>query len=120
MIYILQVSCEEDVSGGLAKIKEVFGRLDICVNCAGILLRTAISSESDIMSIYKRIFEVNVFGTVNVIRFATSLMSENAPDEEGQRGIIINTASISGTDGNGFYSAYSSSKAAVRIQRGIL
>lgn len=59
------------------------------------------------------IWQVNVAGTFNVIRLAVGLIGENKPNEDGQRGVIVNTASIAAYDGQIGQTAYAASKAAI-------
>lgn len=56
---------------------------------------------------------VNTVGTFNVIRLAAGLMGENQPNEDGQRGVIVNTASVAAFDGQMGQAAYSASKGAI-------
>jgi len=62
---------------------------------------------------FAKIIEVNTIGTFNVIRLSVGLMIENSPNQNGQRGVIVNTASISAFDGSIGKAAYSASKGAV-------
>jgi NAD(P)-dependent dehydrogenase (short-subunit alcohol dehydrogenase family) len=89
------------------------------VNCAGIgwAART-IGKDGEYASAhplgdYRRIIEVNLVGTFNVSRIAATAMSHNAPDEDGARGAIVNTASVAAEDGQIGQAAYSSSKGGV-------
>lgn len=59
------------------------------------------------------IFQVNSIGTFNVIRLSVGLIGENEPNEDGERGVIINTASVAAFDGQVGQAAYSASKAAI-------
>src|SRR5262249_39394250 len=60
-----------------------------------------------------RVIQINLIGTFNVIRLAAALMIDNAPNDEGERGVIINTASVAAFDGQIGQPAYAASKAAV-------
>jgi len=59
------------------------------------------------------IFQVNSVGTFNVIRLSVGLIGENEPNEDGERGVIINTASVAAFDGQVGQAAYSASKGAI-------
>jgi len=59
------------------------------------------------------IFQVNTVGTFNVIRLSVGLIGENEPNEDGERGVIINTASVAAFDGQVGQAAYSASKGAI-------
>ena len=89
------------------------------VNCAGIGWATRTvgkdgeySSAHD-LGTYRKVIEVNLIGTFDCIRIAATAMSRNEPDPDGQRGAIVNTASVAATDGQIGQAAYSSSKGGV-------
>jgi NAD(P)-dependent dehydrogenase (short-subunit alcohol dehydrogenase family) len=65
------------------------------------------------LDFYKRVVGINLIGTYNVIRLAVEKMNGNTPNEEGERGVIINTASVAAFDGQIGQPAYASSKAGV-------
>lgn len=62
---------------------------------------------------FSKVINVNTVGTFNVIRLAVGLIGENVPDQNGQRGVVINTASIAGYEGQMGQAAYAASKAAI-------
>jgi NAD(P)-dependent dehydrogenase (short-subunit alcohol dehydrogenase family) len=89
------------------------------VNCAGIGWATRTigkdgrySSAHD-LGAYRKVIEVNLIGTFDCIRIAATAMSQNEPDENGQRGAIVNTASVAAEDGQIGQAAYSSSKGGI-------
>jgi NAD(P)-dependent dehydrogenase (short-subunit alcohol dehydrogenase family) len=95
------------------------GPLWSLVNCAGVgwAARTIgkdgqYSSAHD-LDLYKKVIEINLIGTFNCIRLAATAMSQNEPDDDGQRGAIVNTASVAAEDGQIGQAAYSSSKGGV-------
>ena len=65
------------------------------------------------LSFFQNVININLVGTFNVMRMAASVMSSQAPDEQGQRGVIINTASIAAYEGQIGQTAYSASKAGI-------
>ena len=65
------------------------------------------------MEDFQRVLNINTVGTFNVIRLSAGLMGQNEPNKDGQRGVIINTASVAAFDGQIGQAAYSASKAAV-------
>src|SRR5437899_10463245 len=73
-----------------------FGGLHILINCAGIGEAARVVGKAGPMPLdrFKRVIDVNLVGTFNAIRLAAATMSANSPSEEGERGVIINTASI--------------------------
>lgn len=113
----LDVTSENDITQALNTAKEKFGRLDVAVNCAGIAVAFKVFNFNKKLphrlEDFQRTMNVNTVGTFNVIRLSASLIGENTPDEGGQRGVIINTASIAAFDGQMGQAAYSASKAAI-------
>lgn len=113
----MQVTSEADVSKALQATKEKFGRLDVSVNCAG----TAVAFKTynfnkklpHKLEDFARVLTVNTIGTFNVIRLSAGLMGDNEPNQDGQRGVIVNTASVAAYDGQIGQAAYAASKAAV-------
>ncbi len=97
------------------KIKEAFGTIHVVVNCAGIGGSVKIVGKEGIMPVesFNRTIQVNLVGTFNVIRATASTLMDNRANEEGERGVYINTSSIAATDGQVGQSAYSSSKGGI-------
>ncbi|XP_049884786.1 3-hydroxyacyl-CoA dehydrogenase type-2 [Pectinophora gossypiella] len=113
----VNVTSEEDVKKALQATQDKFGRLDVAVNCAGIATaaRTYNFKKEQPFDIkaFQKTVEVNLIGTFNVIRLAAGMIGKNAPDGDGQRGVIINTASVAAFDGQIGQAAYAASKAGV-------
>lgn len=113
----LDVTSEKDVTEALEIAKSKFGRLDVVVNCAGISVAFKIYNFNKNLPIeledFSRVMTVNTIGTFNVIRLSSGLMGQNEPNEDGQRGVIINTSSTAAYDGQIGQSAFAASKAAV-------
>jgi len=110
------VTSDTGVEAAIADVMERFGRIDICVNCAGIGGIGAIATPEGPQDLagFRRIIDVNLIGTMNLTRFAAHHMLANAgdgPDQE--RGVILNTASIASFEGQQGMGAYAASKAAV-------
>lgn len=111
------VTSETDVSAALDAAKSSFGRLDVAVSCAG----TAVAFKTfnfnkklpHRLDDFARVLTVNTVGTFNVIRLSAGLIGENEPNADGQRGVIVNTASVAAYDGQIGQAAYAASKAAV-------
>lgn len=107
----------DDVSAALDTICEKFNRLDVTVNAAGIACAHKIyNANKDIphyIDTFENVLKVNVTGTFNVVRLSVQLMYKNEPDKDGQRGVVINTASIAAFDGQMGQVAYSASKGAI-------
>lgn len=110
------VTSEENVQAGIEQTVQKFGKLNVAVNCAGVgaAMRT-ISKDGTPMAldVFKMVITVNLIGTFNVIRLAASAMAKNDPGDSGERGVIINTASVAAYDGQIGQAAYSASKGGV-------
>uniref|UniRef100_A0A1B0D6R7 Uncharacterized protein n=1 Tax=Phlebotomus papatasi TaxID=29031 RepID=A0A1B0D6R7_PHLPP len=113
----VDVTSEGDVTKALGVAKEKFGRLDVAVNCAGtaVAFKTFNFNKKVAHKLedFARVLTVNTVGTFNVIRLSAGLMGENEPNADGQRGVIVNTASVAAYDGQIGQAAYSASKGAV-------
>ncbi|XP_015119549.1 3-hydroxyacyl-CoA dehydrogenase type-2 [Diachasma alloeum] len=111
------VTSEKDVMEALKLTKEKFGKLNVLINCAGIIGGEPFYDfdidQPHSIDGWNKYFEVNTFGTFNVIRLAMAMMKENEPDKDKQRGVIINIGSIAGYGISDGYLAYGASKAAV-------
>ncbi|MEP7293886.1 MAG: 3-hydroxyacyl-CoA dehydrogenase [Chloroflexota bacterium] len=109
------VTSEEEVSAAINAIHERFGSLQILVNCAGIsmALRTTSKNGPHPLDVFETVIRINLLGTFNMIRLAASSMARNEPNEEGERGVIVNTASVAAYDGQIGQAAYSASKGGI-------
>ncbi len=105
----------EPVQAAVDAAAEADGGLRISVCCAGIgwAQRTASKQGPHDLEIFHNVIKVNLIGTFNLLRLACTTMSENEPDEEGERGVCINTASIAAWDGQIGQVAYAASKGGV-------
>lgn len=92
-----------------------FGALHILVNCAGIGLaeRTITRDGPHSLEGFARVVQVNLVGTFNALRLAAWVMAQNEPNEEGERGVIVNTASVAAFEGQVGQVAYAASKGGV-------
>ena len=104
---------ETDVTdeGAVRERVAACGELHGVVNCAGIGGGARVTKFD--LAVFRRVIEVNLIGTFAVLRYAAERMAQNEPDEEGQRGVIVNTASNAAFDGQIGQAAYSASKAGV-------
>ncbi len=111
------VTSESDVSEAIKLAQTKFGNLNVLVNCAGIGVATKVYSEKNkkphSLDEFQRVINVNLVGTFNVIRLACGAFNANEPDIDGQRGVIINTASVAAFDGQTGQAAYSASKGGI-------
>jgi len=109
------VTKSEDIQNVLTQVQERFGRLHIVVNCAGVATAERVIGRQGPLPLerFERVIQVNLIGTFNVIRLAAGLMMQNTPNAEGERGVIINTASVAAFEGQIGQPAYTASKAGV-------
>lgn len=112
---ITDVTNEESVQAAIAKSLAAFGGINVVINCAGVGDPAKLLSKKGPMplSFFNRVVQINLVGTFNVIRLAVEQMVKNAPNEGGEKGVIINTASAAAFDGQIGQPAYSASKAGV-------
>src|SRR5262245_36781153 len=90
------------VQAALGRAVDAFGRIDLCVNAAGIVSAARLigrDGELFPLDLFKRTIEVNLIGTFDVMRQAAEVMVRNEPGESGERGLIVNVASIAAFEG---------------------
>lgn len=109
------VTNEASVENAIQTAFDRFGGLQGVVNCAGILVakKTVGRGGAHDLASFTRVINVNLIGTFNVIRLAAAAMSQNDPTSDGERGVLINTASVAAYDGQIGQAAYSASKGGV-------
>lgn len=111
------VTDDEAVQGAVAQVAQSCGAMHIVVNCAGVGTPTKIySKKKGLMRFdsFNRVVQINLIGTMNVIRHTAEQMMGNEPtNADGEKGVVINTASVAAFDGQVGQAAYSASKAAV-------
>lgn len=115
IFYPVDVVQEKEMDEVVEKIRVAFGTIHVVVNCAGIGGSVKIVGKEGGMPVesFNRTIQVNLVGTFNVIRATASTLMDNRGNEEGERGVYINTSSIAATDGQVGQSAYSSSKGGI-------
>jgi NAD(P)-dependent dehydrogenase (short-subunit alcohol dehydrogenase family) len=108
------VTAPHDVSAAL-EMAATLGQLRIVVNCAGIgpAARTYGKNGPFPLELFTKVITVNLIGTFNVIRLAAALMAQGEPNANGERGVIVTTASVAAFDGQIGQAAYSASKGGV-------
>jgi NAD(P)-dependent dehydrogenase (short-subunit alcohol dehydrogenase family) len=111
----VDVTDEASVEAGLEQVASAFGALHVCVNCAGVAdaAKTVSRGKAFVLALFEKVIRINLIGSFNVMRLAALRMSENAPDENGERGVIVNTASAAAFDGQVGQAAYAASKAGI-------
>jgi NAD(P)-dependent dehydrogenase (short-subunit alcohol dehydrogenase family) len=109
------VADEASVNAAVASARQAMGRVNLCVSCAGILGAGRVLGKEGPMpgEIFIRTIMVNLVGTFLLTKAAAAAMQENTPNEEGERGVIVNTASVAAYEGQIGQVAYSASKGGV-------
>jgi NAD(P)-dependent dehydrogenase (short-subunit alcohol dehydrogenase family) len=109
------VTREDSVKAAIALAMDKMGKINAAINCAGVgtAEKTLGREGPHSLDHYNRVIGINLVGTFNVARLAAAEMARNAPTEDGQRGVIVNTASVAAFDGQKGQVAYASSKAGI-------
>jgi len=109
------VTSEDDIQRALEYSVFEFGGLNTLINCAGvgIAMRTTSSRGPHPLEAFETVIRINLIGAFNVIRLASTVMAENRPTESGERGVIVNTASVAAYEGQIGQAAYSASKGGI-------
>ncbi|KGM88631.1 Short-chain alcohol dehydrogenase of unknown specificity [Roseovarius mucosus DSM 17069] len=109
------VTDEASVAAAIAAATSAMGRITAVVNCAGIATGAKVLGRDGPhpLDLFRRTLDINLVGSFNVARLAAAEMAKNAPDADGARGVIINTASIAAFDGQKGQAAYAASKGGI-------
>jgi NAD(P)-dependent dehydrogenase (short-subunit alcohol dehydrogenase family) len=109
------VTSEADVQRAVDTAVQSFGGVHGAVNAAGIGVAERVLGKEGPQPLanFTRVIHINLIGTFNVIRLAAASMSKNEPNEAGERGVIVNTASVAAFDGQIGQAAYSASKGGI-------
>lgn len=110
------VTNEEDAEQKLEKLATEWGNPEVLINCAGIAPAQRILGREGphSLSLFRKVIEVNLIGTFNMLRLSAAFMAKNKPSVDSEeRGVIINTASIAAYEGQIGQGAYSASKGGV-------
>jgi NAD(P)-dependent dehydrogenase (short-subunit alcohol dehydrogenase family) len=112
---VADVTQEAAAQAAVASAVNAFGQLHGLVNCAGIVGAEKILGKEGPHGLdsFSRVIGVNLIGSFNLLRLAAAAIAEGAPDEGGERGVIINTASVAAYDGQIGQAAYAASKGAI-------
>jgi NAD(P)-dependent dehydrogenase (short-subunit alcohol dehydrogenase family) len=115
VFWLTDVTSPESAQAAIDTAIRRFGALHGLVNCAGILGAARIIGRDGPhdLALFQRVVQVNLVGTFNMLRLAAAAMSLNQPNEEGERGIIVNTASVGAFEGQIGQAAYAASKGGV-------
>jgi NAD(P)-dependent dehydrogenase (short-subunit alcohol dehydrogenase family) len=111
----VDVTSEAAVNSGIEAAHKQMGGLSLAVNCAGVAWPRRIVNKEGPMpgDFFRKVIEINLIGTLLVSKAAAAQMQSNAPNEEGERGLIVMTASVAAFDGQIGQVAYSASKGGV-------
>ena len=109
------VTSEQNVIEAVTQAAEINGGLNAAINCAGIIgAGRVLGREAPMpLSLFSTTINVNLVGSFNVAKSAADLMQHNEPNEDGERGVIVNTASVAAFEGQIGQAAYSASKAGI-------
>jgi len=109
------VTSEESVGQAIKKAVDQFGEINVAVNCAGVPDAGKVLGKKGPLplALFNKVIQINLVGTMNVIRLAVEQMANNTPNAEGERGVIVNTSSIAAFDGQIGQAAYAASKAGI-------
>jgi 3-hydroxyacyl-CoA dehydrogenase/3-hydroxy-2-methylbutyryl-CoA dehydrogenase len=105
----------DEVASALDRAAAACDGINVLVNCAGIgtAMKTYGKSGAARLEDFTRVIQVNLIGTFNCIRLAAAHMARNTPTAEGERGVVVNTASVAAFDGQIGQAAYSASKGGI-------
>jgi NAD(P)-dependent dehydrogenase (short-subunit alcohol dehydrogenase family) len=111
----VDVTSESAVNDAMAAARAAMGEINLAVNCAGIAWARRLVNKEGAMpgDFFRKVIEVNLLGTLLVSKAAAVAMQANTPNEEGERGVIVMTASVAAFDGQIGQVAYSASKGGV-------
>ncbi len=109
------VTNEAEVQSAVNTAVEWMGSINLAVNCAGIIGASRVLGREAPMALdfFAKVIQVNLVGTFNLTKSAGAAMEGNTPGEDGERGVIISTASVAAFDGQIGQAAYSASKAGI-------
>lgn len=109
------ITREEDGQAAVAQALAAFGALHGLVNCAGVAPAEKVLGRNGAHGLdsFRRTVEINLIGSFNLLRLAAEAMAQNTPNAGGERGVIINTASVAAFDGQMGQVAYAASKGGV-------
>jgi len=113
--FVTDVTSESSVDQAVAAAAERLRGLTLAVNCAGIVQSRRVLGRDGLLASahFARVVEVNLIGTFTVCRAVANVMRQNDPMENGERGVIVNTASIAAFEGQVGQAAYAASKGGV-------
>jgi NAD(P)-dependent dehydrogenase (short-subunit alcohol dehydrogenase family) len=113
--FAIDITSEEAVASAIESTVKAFGSLHVAINCAGVATPGKIVGKKGPLPLdrFEKVVAINLSGTFNIMRLAAVKMMENAPNADGEKGVVINTASVAAFEGQIGQAAYAASKAAV-------
>ena len=114
-VVVTDVSREDSAQAAVAAAVAAFGEVHGLVNCAGIVGAQKILGKEGVHDLdsFRRVIDVNLIGSFNLLRLASAVIAESTANAGGERGVIINTASVAAYDGQIGQAAYAASKGAI-------
>jgi len=111
----VDVTDEASAGAAVSAAARAMGGITACINCAGIATgeKTVGREGPHDLGTFRRTIDINLVGSFNIARLAAAEMAGNAPDAGGERGVIVNTASVAAFDGQKGQAAYAASKAGI-------
>jgi NAD(P)-dependent dehydrogenase (short-subunit alcohol dehydrogenase family) len=111
----VDVTDEASAGAAVSAAAQAMGGITACINCAGIATgeKTVGREGPHDLGTFRRTIDINLVGSFNIARLAAAEMAKNAPDAGGERGVIVNTASVAAFDGQKGQAAYAASKAGI-------
>ncbi len=109
------VAAEREVNAAMARARETMGRINLLVNCAGIIGAGKLLGRDGPMAgeFFEKVVRVNLIGTFLCDKAAAAVMRDNPPNADGERGVLIHTASVAAFEGQIGQVAYSATKAGI-------
>lgn len=110
------VTSEESVKAAIDATMDKFGAIHVCVNCAGVgsaMKTVGRENKPHDLDVFETVVKINLIGTFNVLRLAAAQMAANDGGEDGERGLVVNTASVAAFDGQVGQVAYAATKGGV-------
>ncbi|MET0950036.1 MAG: SDR family NAD(P)-dependent oxidoreductase [Pseudomonas sp.] len=114
-VVVTDVSREDSAQAAVAAAVAAFGEVHGLVNCAGIVGAQKILGKEGVHDLdsFRRVIDVNLIGSFNLLRLASAVIADSTVNAGGERGVIINTASVAAYDGQIGQAAYAASKGAI-------
>ncbi|OEO25672.1 3-hydroxy-2-methylbutyryl-CoA dehydrogenase [Pseudomonas sp. J237] len=111
----VDITDEAQAADAISAALQAFGKVNGLINCAGVAPAEKLLGRKGVHALesFKRVMDINVNGTFNMLRLAAEAIATGQPDAGGERGVIINTASVAAFDGQIGQAAYAASKSAV-------